>query len=63
MCFCLLQRYDAEEQQALKSWNDKWETQVAPYIAQCEEVTVTLTDLCIDWDSTKPATFFTKNPV
>lgn len=33
----IVQRYDAEEQQALKSWNDKWETQVAPYIAQCEE--------------------------
>ena len=40
----VLQNYEAEEKRALKLWNDKWETQVAPYIAQCEQVS-DLTDL------------------
>ncbi|CAM9417652.1 unnamed protein product [Ectocarpus sp. 4 AP-2014] len=29
--------YEAEEQHALMLWNEKWETQVAPFIAQCEQ--------------------------
>ncbi|CAM9648845.1 unnamed protein product [Scytosiphon promiscuus] len=29
--------YEAEEQHALLLWNNKWETQVAPFIAQCEQ--------------------------
>ncbi|CAM9621139.1 unnamed protein product [Pylaiella littoralis] len=29
--------YEAEEQHALLLWNEKWETQVAPFIAQCEQ--------------------------
>ncbi|CAM9138486.1 unnamed protein product [Laminaria digitata] len=33
----LVKSYEADEKRALKLWNDKWETQVAPYIAQCEQ--------------------------
>ncbi|CAN0077696.1 unnamed protein product, partial [Ectocarpus fasciculatus] len=29
--------YEAEEQHALMLWNEKWETHVAPFIAQCEQ--------------------------
>ena len=32
------QSYEAEEQHALMLWNEKWETHVAPFIAQCEQV-------------------------
>lgn len=46
-CFSAVQSYEADEKRALKLWNDKWETQVAPYIAQCEQVT-DLTDLTLD---------------
>lgn len=44
-CFCFsyfvlpLQSFDMEEQLALKLWNEKWAVQVAPFIAQCEQVT------------------------
>lgn len=40
-CSCenVAQSCEAEEQHALMMWNNKWETQVAPFIAQCEQVT------------------------
>ena len=52
--FCLLQSLEAEEKRSLKLWNEKWETQVAPYIAHCEQV-ITLYLAYFAFDSTRDA--------